>query len=47
MGTSAAGRLATYPLLLPLAVAARGSEAVGMYRTLAHPRSMEAFARSN
>lgn len=47
MGTGAARRLATYPLLLLLSVAARGSEAVGMYRTQSHPRAMEAFARSN
>ncbi len=47
IGTGAARRLATYPLVLLLSVAARGSEAVAMYRTLARPRAMEAFARSN
>lgn len=47
LGLGPLRRVLHYPLLLLLSVAARGSEAIGMYQTLRDPEAMESFALSN
>ena len=47
LGWSVPARIAYVPVVLPLSLAARGAEAVGMYATLFSPRRMRLFALSN